>query len=50
MFTEEQKLRDLNLTATFVAQEVKHFFTVPMQQTKFHCKLGAKGNKSFARH
>jgi hypothetical protein len=50
MFTREQKLRDLNLTATFDTQEVKHFFTVPMQQTKFRCKMGGKGNKSFARH
>lgn len=47
---DRQKLRDLNLTATFVAQEVKPFFTVPIKQMKFCCKLGGKGNKSFARH
>jgi len=47
---ERQKLRDLNLTATFVARDVKRFFTLPMQQKNFCCKLGEKGNKSFARH
>jgi hypothetical protein len=47
---ERQKLIGLNLTATFVTREVKHFFTAPMQQKKFCCKLGGKGNKNFARH
>jgi len=47
---EREKLRDLHLTATFVAQEVKSFFTVPIQGMKFCCKVGGKGNKSFARH
>jgi len=47
---EREKHRDLNMTASFVAREVRPFSTVPMQQTKFCCKLGGKGNKSFARH